>query len=84
MATNMTKVGVGDYYRIIVAMKILFVVLYLYPKTFKLGFLLLSCVLAGAIATLLTHGQPFFSPAVPPAILWIATFLRDRSVFLTK
>jgi len=79
---DMTKVGAGDYCKMIGAAKIVFVAMYFYPKTFKLGFLLLSCILAGAIATLLTHGEPLYAPVVPLVVLWIATYLRDNNIFL--
>jgi len=82
VARDMSKVGAGDYYRMIGVAKIVFVALYFYPKTFKPGFLFLTCILAGAIATLLTHGEPFYPPAIPLAILWMATFLKDKTVFL--
>src|SRR5690348_15033561 len=81
-AIQMTAAGVGDYYRAIGAFKIIFVLLYLYSRTFRIGFLLLSCTLAGAMATNLSHGQSMFAPVPPLAFLWIATYLRDPSVFL--
>lgn len=79
---DMTRVGVGDYYRGLGVLKIFLVGLYLYPKTFRLGFLLLCCFFGGAMATLLSHHENMMAPAVPLSLLWIATYLRDRSVFM--
>lgn len=80
--TDMSAVGVGNYYRAIGGLKLLGILLYLYPATFRIGFLLVTCILAGAMATLLSHGQSMFAPAVPLTIFWIATFVRNRSIFL--
>jgi DoxX-like protein len=83
VAEDMTRVGVGDYYRGLGVLKICLVGLYLYPKTFRLGFLLLCCLFGGAMATLLSHQESVHTAAVPLIVLWIATFLRDRSVFFS-
>jgi hypothetical protein len=79
---TMTKVGVIDYLYILAAMEIVFAVLFFFPKTMKLGFILLTCYFAGAIATELSHNGPLFNAAMPLMLVWIAAFLRDRSIFL--
>jgi hypothetical protein len=84
VADDMTRAGVGDYYRGLGLLKLIFLALYLYPKTFKTGFLLLCCFFGGAIATLLSHQLSPLPPAIPLTVLWIATWLRDKSVFLSK
>jgi hypothetical protein len=78
----LTKTGVGPYITLLGIMQLVFVVLFLYPKTMKLGFALLSCYLAGAMAAELSHGGLVLKAAIPLVFLWIATFLRDRTVFL--
>jgi len=70
--------GVGNYVRALGIMEIIFVALFLYKKTFRLGFYLLCCYFGGAIATHLMQ------PAVPLILIWITTFLRDRTIFLGK
>ena len=77
---DLIGMGVGNYLRLLGVMHILFAILFVYPKTFKLGFILLSCYLAGAIATELSHGQKL-EAVFPLALVWVTTFLRDRSVF---
>jgi hypothetical protein len=81
-ATEMlTAIGVGPYVVLLGLAEILFAVLFAVPKTMKIGFLLLSCYFAGALATELSHQLPL--NAVGPLVLvWIAAFLRDSSVFL--
>lgn len=78
---TLSKVGVGDYLVPLGLMEIGFTALFVYPKTMKIGFLLLTCYFAGALATELSHGTAF-NAVLPLALIWIAAFLRDRSVFL--
>jgi hypothetical protein len=47
----------------------------------KLGFLFLSCYFAGA-ATEFSHGMTPISPTIILVIIWVATFVRDKSIFI--
>lgn len=78
---TLTKVGVVDYLVPLGLMEIGFAALFIYPKTMKIGFILLTCYFAGAIATELSHGTAF-NAALPLALIWIAAFLRDPLIFL--
>lgn len=78
---TLTKVGVGPHVIELGLMEIGFTALFLYPKTMKLGFILLSCYFAGALATELSHGTPF-NAFLPITLVWIAGFLRDKTIFL--
>ncbi|GAB3258646.1 hypothetical protein GCM10027347_22110 [Larkinella harenae] len=80
MMANMTKMGIAPYLKGLGMMEISFALLYLYPKTMKLGFILLSCYFAGALATELSHGTPF-NAFLPMALIWISAFLRDQTIF---
>ncbi|MBD3903400.1 DoxX family protein [Chryseobacterium sp. Ch-15] len=62
-------------------MEISFIILFVFPKTMRIGFLLISCYFAGAMGTELSHDGSIFNPAVPLILVWICAFLRDRSVF---
>ena len=63
-------------------MELLFTALFVYPRTLKLGLLLLTSYFAGAIATDLTH-QHTPGPAIMIlTLIWVAAFIRDRSAFL--
>ncbi|ADB36993.1 DoxX family protein [Spirosoma linguale] len=78
---TLTKAGVGDKAITLGLMEIGFAALFIYPKTMKLGFILLSCYFAGALATELSHGAPL-NAFMPLVLIWIAAFLRDRTIFL--
>jgi DoxX-like family len=78
---EMSKLGVGRYLRLLGVMEIAFAALFVVPATMKLGFILASCYFGGAIATELSHDALKVNPFIPIALLWIATFIRDRSIF---
>ena len=59
-----------------------FAILFIFPKTMRMGFILLSCYFAGAMATELSHDGSMLNPAVPLALVWITAFLRDKALFL--
>jgi len=75
------KFGVADYRILLGMMEIVFALLFLYKPTMKIGFILLACYFAGALATELSHSMPF-NAMLPMALVWLAAFLRDRSIFL--
>lgn len=79
---GLNSVGAGKYMVLLGLTEITLMALFLYPKTMKAGFLLLSCFFAGAMATELTHNGKVIPPLVQIVILWIAAVLRDRSMFL--
>lgn len=81
MVATLTKVGVGDYIVWLGLMEITFAALFLYPKTMKIGFLLLTCYFAGALATELSHAGPL-NALMPMTLIWVSAFLRDRAIFL--
>jgi hypothetical protein len=80
---GLTKLGVVRHVRLLGLAELIVAALFVIPTTMKLGFILASCYLAGAIATELSHDALTASPFVPLALLWIGAFLRDSSVFLT-
>lgn len=82
MAEKIAAVGMGGWLPILGSMELAFAALFLIPKTMKLGFILLSCYFAGAIATDLSHGTPVYGAVMVIVLVWIAAFLRDRSIFL--
>ncbi|RZK38752.1 MAG: DoxX family protein [Pedobacter sp.] len=63
-------------------MEIAFILLFALPKTMRIGFILTSCYLAGAMATELSHDGSMLNPAIPLILVWINAFLRDRSIFM--
>ncbi|GAB3567854.1 hypothetical protein GCM10027578_19460 [Spirosoma luteolum] len=79
---TLEKVGVGPYITGLGLMEIGFTALFLYPKTMKIGFVLLSCYFAGAMATELSHNGPVLNAAIPLVLVWVAALLRDPQVLL--
>lgn len=78
---TLTPMGVADYFYILGIMEIAFAILFVIPKTFKLGFILLSCYFAGALATEISHAASL-NALTPLILIWTATFLRDKNIFL--
>lgn len=80
--TALAQAGVGPYIVALGTMELLFTALFLYPKTMKLGVLLLTAYFAGAIATDISHGRSPVAATVILTLVWVAAFLRDRTLFL--
>ena len=75
------KAGLGNYIMFIGIIELVSVVLFLIPKTHKLGFLLLCCYLGGAISIELATAQAP-SAAIFLAIIWISVYLRNKGMFV--
>ena len=80
-AQMLEALGVGQFIVFLGLAEILFAALFAFPKTMKIGFILLSCFFAGALATELSHGVAP-NALMPLVLIWIAAFLRDKSIFL--
>jgi len=74
-------VGVGDYRIHLGLAEILFAALFAYPKTMKLGFILLVGYFGGALATELSHHMPL-NALTPLILVSLAAVLRDKYVIL--
>jgi uncharacterized membrane protein YphA (DoxX/SURF4 family) len=81
---GMTKLGVGQYVPLLGTMEIVFTALFLFPKTSKIGFLLVTCYFAGALATDLSHGNPILTPILILVLVWVAAFLRKPEIFIDQ
>lgn len=79
---GLTKVGLGSYIKLFGIIELISVALFLYPKTVKIGFLLICCYLGGALSIELSTAQPP-TAAVLLVVSWIGVYLRDRSVFIS-
>ena len=79
---TLSKVGVLEYAKYLGIAEILFAVLFLYPPTNVLGFVLLACYFSGALATDLTHKRPLVAPFVILLMLFVAEFLSNGDRFL--
>lgn len=63
-------------------MEMSFAILFLVPKTMRIGFILLNCYFAGAMATELSHDGSLLNPAIPLALVWVTAFIRDKDLFV--
>jgi uncharacterized membrane protein YphA (DoxX/SURF4 family) len=79
---KLSAMGVGPYIPLFGVMEIVFAILFIIPKTMRLGFVLLSCYFAGAIATDLSHGGSIANALIPVSLVWIGMFVRDKSAFV--
>lgn len=62
-------------------MEMTFAILFVFPKTMRIGFILLCCYFAGAMATELSHDGSMLNPGIPLALVWVTAFLRDKALF---
>ncbi len=80
IVTGLTKAGLGSYISFLGVIELLSVALFLFPKTYKIGFLLICSYLGGALSIELATAQPP-SAAIFLTIVWIAVFLKDKLMF---
>ena len=80
MVTGMTAGGFGPYIKLFGIIEVISIILFFYPKTYKIGFYLLCCYLGGALATELGHGQPPMS-AILLVLFWVSFFIKDKANF---
>jgi hypothetical protein len=83
MAEFSSKLGLLPYMKILGIAEIAFVVLFMWPRTMKIGFLLLTAFFGGAMAVELSHGNVFIAPAIILSLVWIAAYVREPSIFKT-
>jgi len=81
MLLHFVQLGLDGQLPILGSAEILFGLLFLFPATSKLGLLLLTAYFGGAIAIEIPYHM-MAGPAVPLILIWIAAFLRQRSVFI--
>ena len=58
MVTGLTVGGFGPYIKLFGIIEVISLILFFYPKTYKIGFYLLCCYLGGALATENGVGRP--------------------------
>ena len=76
MIEHMTALGYGNWIKIIAIGELLAVVLFVLPRTGRLGILLMSSLMGGAIAAHMGHGEPFIMQSIVLILAWIAAFIR--------
>ena len=76
MQTHMASIGYGEWLSIIAIGELIAVVLFVMPKTGKIGILLISALMGGAIAAHMGHGESFMMQSIVLILAWIAAFIR--------
>jgi hypothetical protein len=76
-----SKIGLLQYLKILGIVELVFVALFLWRPTMKIGFLLLTGYFGGAMAVELSHGTFFIAPGTILSLVWMAAYLRDVSLF---
>ena len=77
-----TAMGMAQYLPVFATIEVICLITFWYPKTHKLGLLLVTAYLGGAMATELAHGKAPFMPALMIALFWISAFIKDSKTFL--
>ncbi len=78
----LNKAGFGGCITVLGLTELIIAALFLYPKTNKIGFLLLSCYFSGAFSLELSAGAPPAS-VIFIALAWVSMFLKDKDMFLS-
>jgi hypothetical protein len=77
---SLKEMGLAEYVKIFGGAELLFAILFLYPRTMKIGFLLLTSYFGGAIAVEISHGA-FVAPVIILTVIWIAAYTRKPEIF---
>ena len=76
-----SRSGMLPYMKALGIAELLFTFLFLWPRSLRIGFFLLTAYFGGAMAVELSQHIFFMMPAVILALVWLAAWLRDRSLF---
>lgn len=83
VVSMLSAMGVTKLIPVLGILQLVFIGLFAYPPTLRIGFILLSCYYSGALATEVFQGTTF-NALIPLGLIWIAAFLRDRAIFLKE
>ncbi len=81
VVNGLSAIGLGKAVSFLGVIELVSVVLFLIPKTRKIGFLFLCSYLGGAASIELASGK-FPVALVFIAIAWISVYLKDKQLFL--
>jgi len=76
-----SKAGLLSYMKLLGMAELLFVSLFLWSDSLRIGFFLLTGYFGGAMAVELSQHIFFIVPAMILALVWLAAWLRDNSLF---
>jgi len=78
---GLTKAGFGKLLPAMGLAEITFALLFIYPPTRAVGFILLVCYFSGALAVDLSHKNPVMPPLVFLALLFTAQYVSSPGFF---
>lgn len=81
---QMEKLGFKEELLLLAAIEILALLLYVFPKTFNLGFFLLTAYYGGAIAVNLNSPIDTIPAIVFLTLIWILSYIRKPNLFLPE
>jgi hypothetical protein len=81
---QMEQLHLGDWRMIIAIGEIGSALLFLFPKTNKLGTLLLSAYMGGAIIIHMTGGISIMMFAIVLILVWVTGFVRNQDLYKIK
>ena len=81
MVNHFEEMGLAPYLEILGTVEIAAAVLYLIPRTQKIGLLLLTAYLGGAMAAEIPYHM-VTAPGIPLALVWITAFMRKPEQFI--
>ena len=70
-----------NYVLLLGILKLVSLLLFIYPKTHKVGFLFLCCYLGGALSIELAGGEPPVSSMLL-VVIWVSVYLKDKLMFV--
>ena len=76
MREHMFSIGFEKWIEIIAIGELFAVVLFIFPQTGRIGILLMSALMGGAIASHMGHGETFTMQSTVLVLAWIAAFIR--------
>jgi len=81
IVTGLTAAGLGNHVTLLGIVELVSVILFLFPSTFKVGFLLVTSYLGGAFSIELAAGQPPAAIAFL-IVVWVSAYLRNKYLFV--
>ena len=78
---NFEKMGLGDKLILIACGELISATLFLFPRTFSLGVLLLSGYMGGAIVAHMTKNESYLPQSIILLLIWLAAYLRHPEMF---
>ena len=83
LVQSFSEMGLVQYLKAFACAELILALLFLHPRTMRIGFLLLTAYFGGAIAVEIPRGT-FIVPSLILTTIWIAAYLRNPAIFKEK